>query len=112
MDDIIKELNLQMSGLVDPSTAVQMGRLLGARLVFTGTIDRLGADLVLSARIVDVQTGEIRGSRQVHCGQYRIVLKDDLLQSLDAARPLTADNDSLFDSGFWNTEDLKSPQER
>ena len=46
-----------------------MGKLLGARLIITGNFDRAGADLVITARIVDVETGEILGTKQVHCGQ-------------------------------------------
>jgi len=69
VDDIVRELELQKSGLVDKSTAVKAGKLLGATLMITGNIDRAGADLVVSTRVIEVRTGEILGTKQVHCGQ-------------------------------------------
>ncbi len=78
--DIVKELELQKSGLVDESSAVKVGKLLGAALVITGNIDRAGSDLVVSARVIDVETGEILGTRQVHCGQCGA---DDIFDAID-----------------------------
>ena len=80
IDDIIGELKFQQSGLVDNDTAVEMGKLLGARLIITGSFDRTGADLVITARIVDVETGEILGTKQVHCGQCG---SDDIFDAID-----------------------------
>jgi len=78
--EIIKELELQKSGLVDRGMAVRAGKLLGAALMITGNIDRAGADLVVSARVIDVATGEILGTRQVHCGQCGA---DDIFDAID-----------------------------
>ncbi|MCU0638777.1 MAG: hypothetical protein MUF59_02765 [Candidatus Krumholzibacteria bacterium] len=80
VDDIVKELALQKSGLVDKGSAVKAGKLLGAALIITGNIDRAGADLVVSARVIDVATGGILGTRQVHCGQCGA---DDIFDAID-----------------------------
>jgi WD40 repeat protein/TolB-like protein len=84
VDDLVKELKLQKSGLVDKSNAVKAGKMLGATLMITGTIDRVGADLVVSARVIDVQTGEILGSKQVHCGQCGA---DDIFDAIAVLAP-------------------------
>ncbi|MBU8922342.1 MAG: hypothetical protein KOO63_11050 [Bacteroidales bacterium] len=80
VDEILKELKLQQSGYIDRGSAVEAGRLLGAGLIVTGNIDRVGADLVVSTRIIDVKTGEILGTRQVHCAQCGA---DDIFDAID-----------------------------
>lgn len=80
LEEIMAEQNLQMSGAVDESTAVQIGKLLGVRLMVLGSVTEfqmtgasglsiggfgLGlqkASVKLSARLVDVQTGQILAS--------------------------------------------------
>jgi len=78
LESLVTEQGFQhFSGLVDPSTAVQLGKMVGANFVVTGSITGIssrskggvhigpvtvgsGATLVtLTVRIVDVQTGEI-----------------------------------------------------
>ncbi len=80
ISDILAELKLQQSGMVDSGSAVEIGRLLGAGFIITGNIDRAGTDLIISARIIDVETGEIKGVREVHCGQCG---NDDLYDAID-----------------------------
>ncbi len=82
--DIINELKLQQSELVDKDKAVRVGKMLGASLIITGNVDRVGADLVVSARIIDVQSGEILGLRELHCGQCGA---DDLFDAIDILAP-------------------------
>ncbi|MBR1485985.1 MAG: hypothetical protein IJ597_01845, partial [Synergistaceae bacterium] len=81
IEDIARELRLGMSGLVDPKTAAQVGKLVGAEYMLLGSITNLGhaqsggaipilgwgaistnqekvkADL--DVRVVKVETGEI-----------------------------------------------------
>ncbi len=84
ISDIIAELEFQQSGLVDKDSAVEIGKLLGAAYIISGNIDRAGRDLIVSARIIDVSTGEILGIREVHCGQCG---NDDLYDAIDRLAP-------------------------
>lgn len=72
IEDLISEQQLQLSGFVDPATAVRVGRMLGAELVVHGlvtkateqTIDKFAYDLVrievgVDIRAVNTGTGEI-----------------------------------------------------
>lgn len=52
----------------------------GAEYIITGNVDRIGADLVISARIVRVETGEILGTCEVHRGQCG---NDDIFDAVD-----------------------------
>lgn len=63
---LLEEQNLQRDpSLIDQATAVQAGRLLGAQTVVFGSFIINGRDLILTARLVDVETGEILFSEQV-----------------------------------------------
>lgn len=63
--DIIAEQDLGASGRVDAGTAAKVGKLVGARYVFTGGFNDVNKDFRLDGRIVDVETGEIVKADQV-----------------------------------------------
>jgi TolB-like protein len=56
---ILNELELGHSGKVDPDTAAQVGKLLGAEYMVLGTYFEMMGTLRLDARLVRVETGEI-----------------------------------------------------
>lgn len=63
---LLEEQNMQRDpSLIDQSTAVQAGRLLGVQTVVFGSFIVNGRDLILNARLVNVETGEILFSEQV-----------------------------------------------
>jgi curli biogenesis system outer membrane secretion channel CsgG len=59
LDKILKEQALQQTGAVDENTAVQLGKVVGAKLTISGNVDRLGNTYQISARLADVATGEV-----------------------------------------------------
>ena len=56
---ILKELDLQMSDLIDPNTAMRIGRLKGATHIVTGTYTPIELHLQVSDRLVDVEKGTV-----------------------------------------------------
>jgi curli biogenesis system outer membrane secretion channel CsgG len=68
LDIIRAEQNFQLSGEVDDAAAVSIGRLIGAALVITGSINSYETLKYLRLRALDVETGEIRAmsSRSYH----------------------------------------------
>lgn len=56
---ILNELELGHSGQVDPETAAQVGKLLGAEYMVLGTYFEMMGTLRIDARLVKVETGEI-----------------------------------------------------
>ena len=56
---VLEEQKLQLSGAIDPDSAVQVGRLLGAKLVLLGSVEKLGGKYQVNARIVETQTGRV-----------------------------------------------------
>ena len=59
MEEVLKEQGLQQSGCTTSECAVEVGALLGVDKMITGSIGRIGTLYTLSARIIDVETGEI-----------------------------------------------------
>ena len=59
MEEVLKEQGLQQSGCTTSECAVEVGFLLGVDKMITGSIGRIGSLFTLSARIIDVETGEI-----------------------------------------------------
>ncbi len=59
IDAVLKELNFQESGLVNEQTAKSVGMLVGADFVCFGDLKDVGDKIVVTAKVVDVETGEI-----------------------------------------------------
>lgn len=59
LDMLLEEQQLSASGLVDVANAAQLGKLLGARGVLTGTAAEKGENLEVHFRLVNVETGVI-----------------------------------------------------
>jgi TolB-like protein len=63
---LLNELELQkQSGKVDQSTAVETGKLLGANAVVFGSFIATEDEMNISARVVEVETGEVMFGDQV-----------------------------------------------
>lgn len=58
---VMEELKLGVTGMVDPQTAQRIGKLLGANVVVLGSFTELGNKIILTTRLVKVQTGEVVG---------------------------------------------------
>lgn len=63
LEDLLEELDLQASKRIDPSTAVKAGKLLGARFLVYGSYFVLGETLMIDARVLEVETGLLKGFR-------------------------------------------------
>jgi TolB-like protein len=58
-NQIISEQNLARDGRVDGNTAARIGKLVGARYMVTGSFMDAYGNFRVTARIIDVETGEI-----------------------------------------------------
>lgn len=57
---ILREQEFQMSGLTDEKTRVRLGRLVGAAYLVMGSFQKMGDDLLVNARVVSVESGEVK----------------------------------------------------
>jgi TolB-like protein len=56
---VMDELALQQSGAVDDAQALQVGKLAAVRGVIVGRVSDAGEDFLVTARVVDVETGAV-----------------------------------------------------
>ncbi|MBW2107496.1 MAG: hypothetical protein JRI36_02355 [Deltaproteobacteria bacterium] len=65
----LEELNLGSSVLVDQETRLQIGKMVGARLMVFGAYQRIADTMRLDIRLVEVNTGKvIRAAKQLVSG--------------------------------------------
>jgi hypothetical protein len=58
MGIMLKEQGLALTGCTDDSCAIQIGKLLSADMVVTGSLNKFG-DYLLAVKVVDVRSGKI-----------------------------------------------------
>jgi curli biogenesis system outer membrane secretion channel CsgG len=61
----LEEQKLSLSGAVDQTTVVGIGRILGAQLVAVGSVVKMGESYTLNIRFVDVATGEVVSGKKL-----------------------------------------------
>lgn len=59
IQDLLKEMTLSQSGSVDESTAVSVGKVLGAQTIAFGSFIVLGSNVRMDVRIIKVETSEL-----------------------------------------------------
>ncbi len=59
LNKVMAEHELATSGLVDESTAKELGKLLGVDAIATGTITNLGAEVRVNSRLIATETGSV-----------------------------------------------------
>ncbi|MEW5849932.1 MAG: AgmX/PglI C-terminal domain-containing protein [Myxococcota bacterium] len=60
LDQVLAEQALGQSGAIDPASAANAGKLVGAQLLVTGSYQKAGDKLRLHARVVEAETGRVR----------------------------------------------------
>jgi TolB-like protein len=65
LQKIVAEQKLSTTGLVDESTASQLGKLLGVEVIITGSILKLRNSIDINARIINVQSGSIIAAENI-----------------------------------------------
>ncbi len=72
LDALMKEYKLSLSGFTSESTAPQLGELQGVELLVLGSVAEQGDSYVVSARLVEVETGKIITSARITAGRKEI----------------------------------------
>jgi TolB-like protein len=65
LEKVLREQNLGASGVVDTQSASKLGKVLGARIVISGTVIKLSNLTEVNTRLIDVQTGSILAAEKV-----------------------------------------------
>lgn len=59
LDQVTKELNFQISDLVDESTVAKIGKIKGVPYIVTGSISKLGNIISVTAKLIDTETSKV-----------------------------------------------------
>ncbi len=62
LKEILEEQKLQLSGLIDDTTAAEVGKIYGLEAIIVGSVMRIVNTTTISGRVVSVETGEILAS--------------------------------------------------
>lgn len=61
LQELLKEQQLNLSGMVDSRQAVKIGKMLGARIMVFGRAFIVDSDLYLVAKVVGTETSQVKG---------------------------------------------------
>lgn len=59
LQEALSEVKLAQEGVIDEASAKQLGRVLGADLLLTGDVKALGAKVLVSLRLMDLETSQL-----------------------------------------------------
>ena len=62
---LLTEQKLGLSGMIDPATAIEVGKLLGARYMVFGSYTDVFSNLRIDLRVVEVETGKLQRAQEV-----------------------------------------------
>ena len=65
---ILEEQKLSISGIIDEGTATQLGKLLGVKVIISGSVLKIMSAMEVNARIIDVETASIIAAENVRSG--------------------------------------------
>ena len=76
MKNILREHELQLSGLTDQDTAAKAGRILNADAILVGSITELNGQIRITVRLIDIETARVLVADQS-------VPRDEMLQTAE-----------------------------
>lgn len=59
LNKVVAEQKLSLTGVIEPSSAQKLGKLLGVDAICAGSVSDLGKTLKINARLIDTETGEV-----------------------------------------------------
>lgn len=81
IQNVLDELRFQQTGLTT-SNAVEVGKHLNAEYILIGSINKLGTLLIITSKLVNVETAQIEGTREVQCKSATIENISDMVSAL------------------------------
>ncbi len=69
IDEIVKEQKLGMTGFIDPTKAVKVGKVAGVDAILTGSISSTASGVAITARLIDTETGTVITAKDAYSDQ-------------------------------------------
>ena len=73
LKDAVKEMEISASGMIDDTTAAQIGKLAGAEFILISNLIVDDGITYLSARIVSVETGQVSNTAMLQAGESEYI---------------------------------------
>ncbi|MHB9132813.1 MAG: CsgG/HfaB family protein [Armatimonadota bacterium] len=94
MQKMLDEAQMNISGMVSPSQATQVGQLIGAKIIVTGSVFLVDKSIYLTAKIIGTETSRVFGeSVKGNVTDDLSTLTDQLAEKISAR--ITTDTDKL-----------------
>jgi TolB-like protein len=77
LEKVLKELALAQTGLIDSKSAQQVGQMMGAQAILSGSVSEAGKFFIVNARMVDVSSGTVILSESVELEQQGMIALSD-----------------------------------
>lgn len=110
INELLGELELQKTAAVDQSTAVNMGKLVGAHYLVMGSYFEMMGTLRLDARVVEVETGRVVSVGTSGPAKQLFALEKDLAGSIEGAIA-TAEEKRVAAGGAARPAKVESPKQ-
>lgn len=65
LEKILEEQKLGVTGIIDPTSAAQLGKILGVKTIVSGTLTSLEGIIEINARLINVDTASIIAAEKV-----------------------------------------------
>lgn len=108
INKILDEQKLGMTGIIDATSAAQLGKMVGVDAVVTGTITDLGEQIRLNARMISTETAGIFAVASVSIQKEQYLA--DMLYKFNGQKGYTANMENSFDEETIDDQ-RKSPNE-
>jgi len=76
MEQVLNELGKSFNGMIDSSTAAEIGKMLGVEAIVVGTVADMGNSVDLRARLLDVEKGAAITAAQIDVIKDTIIIKN------------------------------------
>lgn len=65
LQKILSEQKLAQTGIIDDTSASKLGRILGVKVIITGSVLRLGDSIEINSRVISVESGSIIAAENI-----------------------------------------------
>lgn len=108
LQKIVSEQRLSTTGIIDDSSASELGKILGVKVIITGSVLKIGTAIEINSRVISVESGSIIAAENIRAGTNSDLhtLVDQLTDKIMRNFPLTGyivkrvDNTALIDLGL------------
>jgi TolB-like protein len=77
LQNVLKEMALSQTGLIDSKSAVEVGKIAGARALLCGSVSEAGKFFIVNARLIDAEQGTVLLSESIELERDGMIALSD-----------------------------------